>query len=282
MRFGAHISISGSIANSIPRAIDLGCDTFQIFTRNPRSWTSKELTNERILEFKMNISSSDLKPVFVHMPYLPNLASPDPEMWEKSIFSLKEELNRCDLLEIPYIVTHLGSPKTSGKEKSVEKVIQSLNKALTNYNGNTTILLENTAGKNESLGSNIDDICNIITKTEVQDKLGLCLDTCHAFASGYDLRDQTVITKLIEQIDGCIGLNKLLLIHANDAKFDLGEGRDRHEHIGLGKIGEIGFKLLLKEKKLRKVPFICETPVDERRDGKGNLEYLRKLLEKAK
>lgn len=282
MKFGAHVSISGAIFKAIPRALDLGCDTFQIFTRNPRSWASKELSNEMINEFKLDVSESNLSPIFAHMPYLPNLASPEPEMWKKSIASLKLELNRCDLLNIPFIVTHLGSTKTSGKEKGIKRVIQSLNKVLKKYNGNTIVLLENTAGSDSSLGSSIEDICNIIVNTDVQDSLGLCLDTCHAFASGYNLRNKSTISEMIDTIDDCIGLNRLFLIHANDAKFDLGEGKDRHEHIGLGKIGELGFKLLLKEKKLRKVPFICETPVDDRRDDKGNLKYLRDLLAKIK
>ena len=278
MKFGAHVSIAGSIELSIKRAIAIGCDAFQIFTRNPRSWTAKELTDDVTLKFKNGVLESNLWPIYAHMPYLPNIANPNTEMWNKSILHLKEELVRCDTLKIPYIVTHLGSPKGSKKEKGISNIIKALNKVFKKYKGKCMILLENTAGKDDSLGSSIEDICDIISRIKNQERIGLCLDTCHAFASGYDLRNPEVITEILNGIDECIGLNKLLSIHCNDSKFDLGSGRDRHEHIGLGSIGEIGFKAILGEKRLRKIPFICETPIDERRDDKGNLEYLRQLL----
>lgn len=278
MRIGAHVSIAGSIELSIKRAIAIGCDAFQIFTRNPRSWTAKELTDDVTLKFKNGVLESNLWPIYAHMPYLPNIANPNTEMWNKSILHLKEELVRCDTLKIPYIVTHLGSPKGSKKEKGISNIIKALNKVFKKYKGKCMILLENTAGKDDSLGSSIEDICDIISRIKNQERIGLCLDTCHAFASGYDLRNPEVITEILNGIDECIGLNKLLSIHCNDSKFDLGSGRDRHEHIGLGSIGEIGFKAILGEKRLRKIPFICETPIDERRDDKGNLEYLRQLL----
>lgn len=278
MKFGAHVSIAGSIELSIKRAMVIGCDTFQIFTRNPRSWTAKELTDDVTLKFKNGVLESNLWPIYAHMPYLPNIANPNTEMWNKSILHLKEELVRCDTLKIPYIVTHLGSPKGSKKEKGISNIIKALNKVFKKYKGKCMILLENTAGKDDSLGSSIEDICDIISRIKNQERIGLCLDTCHAFASGYDLRNPEVITEILNGIDECIGLNKLLSIHCNDSKFDLGSGRDRHEHIGLGSIGEIGFKAILGEKRLRKIPFICETPIDERRDDKGNLEYLRQLL----
>ena len=278
MKFGAHVSIAGSIELSIKRAIAIGCDAFQIFTRNPRSWTAKELTDDVTLKFKNGVLESNLWPIYAHMPYLPNIANPNTEMWNKSILHLKEELVRCDTLKIPYIVTHLGSPKGSKKEKGISNIIKALNKVFKKYKGKCMILLENTAGKDDSLGSSIEDICDIISRIKNQEKIGFCLDTCHAFASGYNLRKSEVITKILNGIDECVGLNKLLLIHCNDSKFALGSGRDRHEHIGLGSIGEIGFKAILGEKRLRKVPFICETPIDERRDDKGNLEYLRQLL----
>jgi deoxyribonuclease-4 len=278
MKFGAHVSIAGSIELSIKRALTIGCDTFQIFTRNPRSWTAKELTEDVASKFRNSVLESDLWPIYAHMPYLPNIASPDTEMWYKSVLHLKEELVRCDTLKIPYIVTHLGSPKGSKKEKGISNIIKALNKVFKKYKGECVILLENTAGKDDSLGSSIEDICDIISKIKNQERIGFCLDTCHAFASGYDLRKSEIIAEILNGIDECIGLNQLLLIHCNDSKFDLGSGRDRHEHIGLGSIGEIGFKALLGDKRLRKVPFVCETPVDERRDDKGNLEYLRQLL----
>jgi deoxyribonuclease-4 len=280
MKIGAHVSIAGSIELSIKRALVVGCDTFQIFTRNPRSWTTKELSEDAISNFQNSVLESKLWPIYAHMPYLPNIASPETEMWNKSILHLKEELVRCDALKIPYIITHLGSPKGSKKEKGISNVVKALNKVFKKYKGKCVILLENTAGKDGRLGSSIEDICDIISRIRNQDNIGFCLDTCHAFASGYDLRSSEIVKDMLNGIDECVSLKKLLLIHSNDSKFDLGSGKDRHEHIGLGCIGEDGFKTILREKRIRKVPFICETPVDDRRDDKGNLEYLRQLLMK--
>ncbi|NHJ47686.1 MAG: deoxyribonuclease IV [Asgard group archaeon] len=282
MKFGAHISIAGGINKSFSKAKEIGCDTFQIFTRNPRSWKYKLLTDEVISEFKHNLKQYKIKPIYSHMPYLPNLASPDKDIRDKSISSIKIELERCDSLNIPYIVTHLGSSKGEKKEIGIANVIKTLDVVLEHYNGKCKILLENTAGKNQRLGSSIIDICYILTKVEFRDRLGLCLDTCHAFTSGYDLRQENVIELILSEIGECVGLDKLKLIHCNDALAVLGSGIDRHEHIGLGKIGDIGFINMLKDKRVRKIPFICETPVDERRKDKDNLEYLRFLLKKSK
>lgn len=278
MKIGVHVSISGGIEKSFLRANKIGCDAFQIFTRNPRSWNYKTLTNDIINEFKKNSKEFKISPVYSHLPYLSNLASSNKEIFNKSILSLEIELNRCDALGIPFVVTHLGSPKSETKECGIANVKRALNTVLENYNGKCRILLENTAGRNQKLGSSLFDICNIINGIDYKDKVGLCFDTCHAFVSGYDLREFDVIDELISEIDNSIGLKKLDLIHCNDTKSEFGSGVDRHEHIGMGKIGDIGFKHLFKEKRLKKVPFICETPVDEQRNDEGNLNYLRKLL----
>ncbi|NHJ03412.1 MAG: deoxyribonuclease IV [Candidatus Heimdallarchaeota archaeon] len=282
MKFGVHVSIAGSIEKSIDRALNIDCDTFQIFTRNPRGWKAKELTPEIITNFIVKTKQSTLSPIFAHVPYLPNLATPVLDMWEKSLTVLKNELIRCDLLGIPYIITHLGSPKSAGFDFGFSRVISSLNKILLNYNGQTTILLENSTGKNNSLGNNLVDICNIISKADFPDFLGICFDTCHAFASGYDIRQMNVIDSFLDEIDLSVGLSKLLCIHCNDSLFDLSRGRDRHEHLGLGKIGKKGFENLLLNERTRNIPFICETPVDNRRSDKGNLDFLRDLAKKLK
>ncbi|NHK32017.1 MAG: deoxyribonuclease IV [Asgard group archaeon] len=280
MKIGVHISISGGIEKSFSKAEKIGCDTFQIFTRNPRSWNFKILTNDIISKFKYNLKKYKIRPIYSHLPYLANLASPDLTILKKSISSLKNELNRCDLLGIPYVVTHLGSQKGETKENGMLNLKKALNGVLEKYNGKCKILLENTAGKNQKLGSNLADICAIINEIDYIDKVGLCLDTCHAFVSGYDIRRLEVIDKLLIEINSSIGLKKIFLVHCNDAKSELGSGIDRHEHIGLGKIGESGFRILLKDKRLKKVPFICETPVDDQRNDEGNLNYLRALLKK--
>ncbi len=282
MKIGAHVSISGSIELSVDRALEIGCDTFQIFTRSPRRWLSKELQNDKIEKFRFKLKNSSLGPVFSHIPYLANLASLDHEIWKKSLKMMTEELNRCDKLDIPYIVTHLGSAKRAGKELGITRLISSINLIFEDYSGKTKILLENTAGKGNKLGTNIEEICQILLQINKFDSIGLCFDTCHAFASGYDLRKEKVVNNLVSEIHDLVGIKKLVCIHSNDSLFDLGEGRDRHEHLGLGKIGDLGFHNLIKNKKLNKVPFICETPVDSERDGKENIRYLRDLERKCR
>ncbi|HUU79712.1 MAG TPA: deoxyribonuclease IV [candidate division Zixibacteria bacterium] len=282
MKFGVHVSIAGSLDKAVDRASNIDCDTFQIFTRNPRGWIAKELLPDNIISFKRKVLQTYLSPIFVHVPYLPNLASPDSEMWEKSLNVIKNELIRCDLLDIPFIITHLGSPKSAGIDFGISRVISSLNKIFHEYDGRTIILLENSTGKNNSLGKNLLDICKIISQVDFPDFLGVCFDTCHAFASGYDIRQMNIVDSFLDDINSSIGLSKLLCIHCNDSLFDLREYRDRHEHLGLGKIGKKGFENLLLNKRTRDIPFICETPVDDRRNDQGNLDFLRNLAKELK
>jgi deoxyribonuclease-4 len=279
LRFGVHVSIAKSLDFAVDRAKRKGCTTFQIFTRNPRSWQFKELKKEVCSRFIRKTSKTNIKPVFSHTPYLTNLASPDDEIWNKSIKSLKVEIERCSALKIPFICTHLGSPKSYSNEFGIKRTIKALELIFENDAKEIKILLENTTGKTRTFGNYLEDIFRIILSSKYTNRLGLCFDTCHAFASGYDLRSKNTVNELVEGIENTIGIEKLGLIHCNDSKFDLGEGRDRHEHIGLGKIGDSGFKNLLNNEKLKKTPFICETPIDKRRDDKGNLEHLKSLIE---
>ncbi|MBD3192075.1 MAG: deoxyribonuclease IV [Candidatus Heimdallarchaeota archaeon] len=278
MKVGVHVSIAKSISLSIKRAKKLGCNTFQIFTRNPRRWDYKELLPEEIDLFKQELANSGIKPVMAHMPYLPNLASPKDTLWDRSMQRLKIELQRCNKLGIDYLITHLGSPKSKGKEFGINRVTLALSNVLEKYQGKTTLLLENSAGKQDKLGARLEDFEEVFSKTSFENKLGFCFDTCHAFASGYDFRTREKAEKIIKLIDKKISLKKCYVVHCNDSKYPLGEGRDRHEHIGLGLIGDIGFSNLFRSEKLRKLPLICETPVDERRGDSENVLHLKKLL----
>lgn len=280
MKIGVHVSIAKSITLSIKRAKKLGCKTFQIFTRNPRRWNYKAFLPEEIDHFKRELANSNIEPVIAHMPYLPNLASPDDQLWDKSISQLKAELQRCNKLGIKYLISHLGSPKSRGKEFGIKRVIMALKSILKEYQGRTVLVLENSAGKRDKLGSRLDDFGEIFSKINFKDKLGFCFDTCHAFASGYDFRTIAKAEKIVSLIDEKISLKKCYIIHCNDSKYPLGEGKDRHEHIGLGMIGDLGFKNLFRLKKIRESPLICETPVDERRGDRENLLHLKKLITK--
>jgi len=282
MYIGAHISIAGSLELCFDRAEKIGCNVFQIFTRNPRSWISKKIDVKTVESFNEKREVSGIKYIFAHMPYLVNFASNQSDIWEKSINSLREEINRSNCLKIPYIVTHIGSIKGGKKKQGLINIVKALEKGLKNCKYDIKILLENTATNIQNLGGNLEDICDIFDKTRYQEKLGLCLDTCHAFATGYDLRKPTILDEIIQMINERIGIENLLLIHCNDSKYDLGTGIDRHEHIGLGKIGQIGFENILGNNKLKNIPLICETPVDERRNDSGNINYLKDLLVKIK
>ncbi|MFQ6094787.1 MAG: deoxyribonuclease IV [Candidatus Bathyarchaeia archaeon] len=276
MKLGLHVSISGTIDKAVDRAVERGCNTFQIFTRNPRGWRWKELIPEDAKAFIEKVNQHKISPVFGHMPYLPNLASPREEVYEKSVESLTSELNRCERLEIPYLVTHLGSHLGAGKEEGFRRIINAINIAFSKAEGNVMLLLENTAGTKNSMGGSFEDIRYIIGRVAVQNLVGLCFDTCHGFAAGYDLRTMEAVEDTIRELDEMIGFERLKLVHLNDSMGDLGSRIDRHEHIGMGRIGEEGFRNILRSR-FGQLPLILETPIDKRRSDVENLEKVREL-----
>ncbi|HJX55646.1 MAG TPA: deoxyribonuclease IV [Methanoregula sp.] len=276
VKVGVHISIAGSLDRAVDRAKAAGCDVFQMFSRSPRGWGFAPLSDEIRAAFTGKIRSSGIIPVD-HMPYLPNLASPKPDIHEKSIGALSAELDRCGRLDIPYLVTHLGHHLGDGIAGGRSRVIGAINTALENSGNNVILLLENTAGEKNSVGSSFEHIRGIMDGLEKINRIGVCLDTCHAFAAGYELRTETGIEETLTQFDDQIGIKNLRVIHLNDSKGDRGSALDRHEHIGMGFIGEDGFRRILHHPVLSAVPLICETPVDDRRDDVGNIEKVREL-----
>ena len=280
LRIGFHVSIDGSVDMAVDRAAELGCNTFQIFTRNPRQWYSVAVAPETAEAFSNKVRAHDMEPVFAHMPYLPNLASPRTEVYEKSVKMLTSELERCEQLSIPYLVTHLGSHLGAGMQKGFSKLIDGINQAVYSADGGSMLLLENTAGTRNSMGSTFEDIQYIIERLSHPERVGVCFDTSHAFAAGYDLRNEKTVETTIRKIDDAIGFERLRLVHLNDSKGDLNSRIDRHEHIGLGKIGEQGFRNILRSR-LGQLPLILETPIDGRRDELGNLEKVRELAQEA-
>lgn len=275
---GCHVSIAGSIDRAVGRALDAGCDTFQIFSRNPRGWKVKDLDPDLAEAFRAAVSSSGIGPVVDHMPYLPNPASPDAEIYEKSVAALAGELRRCSLLGIPYLVTHLGHHRGAGMEAGQERVVAAINRAFEDAGeSGVMLLLENTAGEKNSVGTTVDDLSRIMDGINAKERVGICFDTCHAFAAGYDLRTPEGVDAVLGELDDQIDLSRLRVVHLNDCKGDLGSGLDRHEHIGLGSIGEEGFRHILRHPVVRSLPLICETPVDERRDDTGNIAKVREL-----
>ena len=276
VKVGVHVSIAGSLDLAVDRAKDAGCDVFQMFSRNPRGWAYKPLSDEDAALFRSKVKTTGIIPVD-HMPYLPNLASPKPEIYEKSVGTLTTELDRCGRLKIPYLVTHLGHHLGDGIAGGRMRVIKAISEALGKSDNNVMLLLENTAGEKNSVGSSFEHIRAIMDGLSFPGRVGVCFDTCHAFAAGYELRTEEGLRETLAQFDDQVGLGHLRVIHLNDTKGDRGSGLDRHEHIGMGFIGEDGFRRILHNKAISSLPLVCETPVDERRDDRGNIEKVREL-----
>jgi deoxyribonuclease-4 len=282
MLLGAHVSISGSIDKAVDRAVELGCTTFQIFTRNPRGWEAKPLTKKEVEEFRRKFEERGFKVAVAHMPYLPNISSPDKTAHKRSTKSLIQELRRSGELGLQYLVVHVGSHMGKGVEVGIRQAAEAVNTALSQVENDVMVLLENMAGQRNSVGSTFENIRSILDLVKDGDRVGVCLDTCHAFAAGYDLRAREAIDETLKRFDEIIGLDKLKVIHVNDSKGDLGSGIDRHEHIGMGKIGERGFFELFHHPVIRPLPLILETPVDSRGNFATNMAKLKELYLKER
>lgn len=278
MQIGCHVSISGSIHHAVDNALERKCSAFQIFTRSPRIWHVKKLTKDDIKNFKIKLDDSkiDRFATVAHMPYLPNLSSPAHDAYEKSVDVLKEEVKRCGDLGIPYLVTHLGSHLGTGVEKGIERLRNALTEAAKIKN-DVTILLENTAGQKNSVGSDFEQLASLFFSLKPSNRFGICFDTCHAFAAGYDLRTERVVKETFDKFDKAIGLDHLKIMHLNDSKGKIGCKLDRHYHVGLGHIGEKGLSKVVKMMNERKIPMILETPIDDTRDDFENIKKVKEL-----
>ena len=276
VRVGVHVSIAGSLDLAVDRAKDAGCDVFQQFSRNPRGWAYKPLSDEDCDLYRTKIKATGIIPVD-HMPYLPNLPSPKTEIYEKSVPALAAELDRCGKLGIPYLVTHLGHHLGDGIAGGRARVIRAINTAIHGSDNSVMLLLENTAGEKNSVGSSFEHIRGIMDGLDAPERIGICFDTCHAFASGYELRTEVGIADTLAQFDEQVGIRNLKIVHLNDTKGDKGSGLDRHEHIGMGFIGEDGFRRILHHPAFKDLPLVCETPVDDRRNDSGNIAKVREL-----
>lgn len=277
MKLGLHLSIRESIARVIPRAVEKGCNTFQMFSRNPRGWHSKELEHSRIDDFRRRLKESEIWPVFIHTPYLLNLASPKKDVYHRSLKALMEELRRAEKLGVPYVVTHLGSHLGHGKKDGFQRIVDAINNSFAaTENNDVNLLMENTAGTRNSMGSSFEDIRHILSRIHDKERVGVCFDTCHAFSAGYDLVSKGAVEHTLSRFESVIGLERLKLVHLNDCKSGFGSKLDRHEHIGMGGIGERGFRNILRSE-LGSRPLILETPMDGRRSDVENLDKVREL-----
>jgi deoxyribonuclease-4 len=264
MLFGAHVSIAGGHANAPKNAQKLGCEVFQFFTRSPQGGKVSPITPEIAESFKEALKENQQKECYVHAPYFINLASANNRVYHGSINVIREELERSMLLGAKFLMTHLGSYKDLGEKEGFIKVVDGLHKTLDGYTGETQFLIEIAAGAGEVIGDSFEEIAEIIHhKTLKKYKIGVCFDTEHAFASGYDIRTPEAVEKTLEAFDKTIGLDRLKMFHCNDSKVELNAHKDRHEHIGEGFIGKDGFVALLSNKHLQDKSFILETEHDK-------------------
>ncbi len=278
-RLGAHMSIAGGLYKALSRGQSAGCETIQIFTRNASQWRAKDLSEEAISRFLAARSECDIHPIVAHSSYLINLASPDNALWQKSCKALIVELQRCAQLEIRAYVLHPGAHTGSGEDAGLQRVTDGLTKALRATDStDVKILLETTAGQGTSLGRSFEQLAWLIDHAVPEARLGVCFDTAHAFAAGYDFRDAEAYAAMLEQFDSVIGIDRLGLLHLNDSKRELGSHVDRHTHIGEGFIGVEAFRRLVTDPVLNHLPMVLETPKGpDLADDRRNLGLLRSL-----
>jgi len=282
VKIGCHISIAGGVDNSVARAGKLGCNTMQVFSKNASTWREKILKKDEVESFKELLKNSNINPVFIHASYLINLASPSDDLYFKSINAFLEEMKRADLLLTePYLITHPGAHTGAGEEYGIQRIIRALNIILdksADLGLTTMILLEDTAGSGTHLGYTFYQLKRMMEGAKDRKRIGICFDTCHAFAAGYDLSHQEGIEQTLGEIDKYLGLEQLKAIHLNDSKFPLGSRKDRHMHIGKGYIGLEAFKMLVNHQYLKDLPFILETPKYDEKDDLNNINLVKTLV----
>ncbi|MBI4949399.1 MAG: deoxyribonuclease IV [Deltaproteobacteria bacterium] len=283
MPLGVHTSIAGGLWKSVERAVSLGCDAMQIFGRNPRAWAWSPVPDHEVALFRSKREEALLWPVAIHTTYLINLSAPDDVIFDKSVFLFKKEIETAERLGADYLVTHLGSPLERGPDFALKRILAALKEtASAGLGKKTQVLLENTAGGGSGFGSSLTDIGRIIEGASAFGlHAGLCYDTCHGFAAGYDMRTRDDVESLVKGIDKEAGFKNLKLMHLNDSKGELNSRLDRHEHIGKGRIGIDGFSFLLNHPKVLKTPLILETPKKTEGDDPMNLAAIRKIKGEA-
>jgi deoxyribonuclease-4 len=282
-RIGIHTSIAGGVENAAERAHRLGCNTFQIFSTSPRQWQPYSLGQQQCLTMNRLRQKYDLKPLVIHSNYLINLAGTNPHFLKKSIEAFRGELERALALCAEYLVLHPGSFRGASREEGLERTANSIAEAsrgLDLANSELTILIENTAGAEFSLGGTFEQVAELLELLKKRVPVAACIDTCHTHVAGYDIVSNEGRHLTLQHLEQTVGFKNVRVWHCNDAKAERGSGLDRHEHIGKGKLGLEVFRALLNDRRLKHAAFIAETPVDDPGDDLGNVEALKKLAAK--
>jgi deoxyribonuclease-4 len=280
LEFGSHLSIAGGCDLALTRAAALEIAACQLFTKNASQWKAKPLDQAVIERFREQRVATGMRHLVAHDSYLINIASPADELWEKSRLALMEELDRCDQLGVAYLVSHPGGHMGTGEDVGMRRVAEAINRIHAERpNGETVLLLETTAGQGTALGRTFEEIAGILALVDDKRRAAVCLDTCHIFAAGYDIRDRETYDATMQAFDNVIGLDQIKFIHLNDSKKGLGSRVDRHTHIGEGELGLSAFELLVNDPRMAGLPGILETPKgDTDEEDRRNLATLRSLV----
>ena len=278
---GAHMSIAGGIPLAVERANQAGCNVLQIFVKNNHRWKGKILSEAEVSQFRKACSDSQIRSVVAHDSYLINFAVPGEKLWHLSIQAFIEEMERCHRLGLSYLVAHPGSHVGEGEERGIDRIARAIDRIHEQTRGyGVRIALETVAGQGTSIGYRFQHLRDILGSCRHPEKVSICLDTCHVFAAGYDLRSRESYRRMMKEFDRIIGLDKLCLFHFNDSKRELGSRVDRHEQIGTGKIGVAGFRWILEDRRFVGLPKIIETPKGKtHREDRRNLRILRSLAQ---
>lgn len=278
---GAHMSIAGGFSQAIERGLSIGCTCIQVFTKNNRQWNAKPLKKDETIAFyQAQKNNPAMRSVVAHASYLINIGSSKKEIKDKSVKSLIIELERCDALGIPFLVLHPGVAQENTQEKCIEQIASSVNNIFTEHSYKTKLLFENTAGQGNAVCYSFEQLALLLSKIKKKNKVGICFDTCHAFAAGYDFTTEKNYEHMWQEFDKIIGINTLHTIHMNDSKKTCGSRVDRHEHIGKGLIGLDAFRYIMNDKRFLNIPKILETPKDDDslKNDKKNIDVLKSLV----
>lgn len=271
MRFGAHVSAAGGLWKAGPAGKALGCEVIQIFSRPPQGWAAKPITDEDAAKFRASMKENGIKDVYIHAPYLINLASENNRTRHGSVTMLRQELERGTQIGAKAMMFHPGSAKAVGRKEGIAMVVKGIDRILDGYEGTCQLLIEISAGAGEVMGDQFEEIAAFLDGAERGKEIGICFDTQHAFASGYDLRTEDAVNATFKEFDKYIGLKKLVASHCNDSKVEFGTHKDRHQHLGHGFIGTDAFKYIVQHPKLQHIDLILETPF-EGEDEPGSRE----------